>query len=118
MISLPLLVLISIIIPYFWIYKRMKSNKYNLSHSIKIYISLSIYYAEYKDQYYYWEVFRMLFKIFIFLSIGVVSENIFLKGSLISIFMAVYLRLLYVCKPYKRNLFNKIDFYSTICLLV
>lgn len=68
-----------------------------------------LFYLEYKNSAFYWEIVKMMLKLLLILLVNIYSNKIILKGSLIILFLFIYTIFSSRIKPYNLNQYNNID---------
>ncbi|CAD8176760.1 unnamed protein product [Paramecium pentaurelia] len=107
---LPILILISIIIPLFFLI-ALYSNKSSLNEK-KTRQKWGYLYNEYKLQAYYWEIIKIIVKQFLIIFLSYYDENIVKKGILLLSLVYLYWQLSQKYQPYSLFILNKLDAYS------
>ncbi|KAL4463053.1 hypothetical protein ABPG72_009196 [Tetrahymena utriculariae] len=111
-IVLPILVIVSILIPLYLAFCILKVKDSQLK--IK---QFTILRGEYEIQFWYWEMTKMACKLLIMSILIVYENNIPLKASLIFLILSAYGVLLSKFRPYSLDFYNTLDIVSNKFLL-
>ncbi|EAR88116.2 transmembrane protein, putative (macronuclear) [Tetrahymena thermophila SB210] len=117
-IAAPLIFLLLVKFPIYILFE-LKANKNNF-YKISFYLRQRFFFSEYKSQYYYWELVKIIQKGLLFLALSVYNESQITKGALLSVIMIIYIRKQHLSNPYKRLFLNQLDqaasFIQLICI--
>ena len=69
---------------------------------------------EYKPKKYYWEFFKMTYKMLLQVILVKFEMNIVMKGILIGVILTIYLLFQHHTRPFEGELFNTLDTWSTL----
>ncbi|EWS74813.1 transmembrane protein, putative (macronuclear) [Tetrahymena thermophila SB210] len=112
---LPILLIISVIIPGFMMYKVYKSKDSILKRKNYMFI-IGEYDMSEKRKIWYWEFLKMYMKLLIMSILIIYEYSIPNKILLILLIVVLYGFFLVKVHPYSEQLYNKIDIYSTFVL--
>ncbi|CAD8117342.1 unnamed protein product [Paramecium sonneborni] len=107
---LPLLILISLIIPLFFLIS-LQLNRSSLDEK-KTKQRWGYLYNEYKIQAYYWEIIKIFVKQLLIIFLSYYDENIVKKGILLLSLVYIYWQLSLRFQPYQLFILNQLDAYS------
>lgn len=112
------LVFFVLVIPLFFVIRiriALKKRRMNLKN---FYIKYSYYFKEFKENYYYFEILRVITKmLFSFLAV-LPGIDISVKLMLVMIMFSLYYLLILKVKPYKTQMLNNFDRISGMVFLV
>ncbi|KAL4453103.1 hypothetical protein ABPG74_015334 [Tetrahymena malaccensis] len=115
-ISLPILVLITIIFPLFILYKLYKQRQ-NL-YKVSFYLKFGFFFQEYQPKKYYWEIIRMSYRTLIYVASTYFSQQQLFRSVVLSLFSLLYLILTNKNQPYRTKIQNKLDFMVAFIMII
>ncbi|KAL4498119.1 hypothetical protein ABPG73_006593 [Tetrahymena malaccensis] len=112
---LPALILISFVIPLFFLFKmRQVIIKKTLKTKMNLYFFLI---GEYKQQFYYWELTKFLYKTLVIVALILLQDSLVIKACVTNSIMIFYLIVNIKIKPYDLQIFNELNYQSIIICL-
>ncbi|KAL4506184.1 hypothetical protein ABPG73_016918 [Tetrahymena malaccensis] len=113
---LPLLITYSLIIPIIFFVKAYLIRRRRLLFLIKI--QYSYIFTGYRDNFFYWEFYKITQKIILILVITLLKENLLLLVQIINVLMSLNFFLVEKLKPYIQQSYNNFSQISTLlCIL-
>ncbi|KAL4475832.1 hypothetical protein ABPG72_011393 [Tetrahymena utriculariae] len=113
---LPLLIIYGLIIPFIlWINVYFIQNQ-KTSFLVKIQYSYIV--AGQKSQLYYWEFYKILFKISLIMVFVLLRENLLLQVSIMNIMMSLNFFLIGKLKPYIQQIYNDLQQRSVLLCII
>ncbi|KAL4506115.1 hypothetical protein ABPG73_016849 [Tetrahymena malaccensis] len=113
---LPLLIIYGLVIPLvLWINIYFIQNK-KASFFVKIQYSYIV--AGYKNQLYYWEFYKIIFKISLIMIYILLRENQLLQVSIMNIMMSLNFFLIGKLKPYIQQIYNDLQQRSILLCII
>ncbi|EAR86951.2 transmembrane protein, putative (macronuclear) [Tetrahymena thermophila SB210] len=115
-ISLPVLVIITIVFPSFIFYKLYK-QRLNL-YKVSFYLKFGFFFQEYQPKKYYWEIIRMSYRTLIYVASTYFSQQQLFRSVILSLLSLLYLVLTNTNQPYRTKIQNKLDFMVAFIMII
>ncbi|EWS73803.1 transmembrane protein, putative (macronuclear) [Tetrahymena thermophila SB210] len=110
------IILVYILIP-FYIFHQIRKAKLKLNYC-QVRFKYGYYYTEYKPQFFYWDLIRINFRVFIFIIFTVLEQNSDISYLIISFSISLYLILIIILSPIQNFSMLKIEIYTKINILI